>query len=72
MQLAHFQAITSDPCAYYSCDDQFGQDKDSENEQGAEEDSLNIGVVGNANGNAIQCAQGLFFHHIAALENLQN
>ncbi|XP_047949879.1 phosphatidylinositol/phosphatidylcholine transfer protein SFH13-like isoform X1 [Salvia hispanica] len=49
---------TSDTSVYYSCDDQFRQDKDSDNEQGVEEESSNINVVGNTNFNARQCFEG--------------
>lgn len=54
---------------YYSCFDQFGPDKDkgSDNEQGVEDESFNINVVEDANGNARQCVEGLFLHHITAL-----
>lgn len=60
--LYKFQARTSDTSVYYSCDDQFRQDKDSDNEQGVEEESSNINVVGNTNFNARQCFEGLFLH----------
>ncbi|KAL1563031.1 Phosphatidylinositol/phosphatidylcholine transfer protein sfh13 [Salvia divinorum] len=52
------EARTSDPSVYYSCDDQFRQDKDSDNEQGVEEESSNINVAGNTNLNARQCIEG--------------
>lgn len=45
---------------YYSCDDQFGPDKDSDNEQGMEVESFNNNVVQNTNGNTRQRAEGLF------------
>ncbi|XP_042065069.1 phosphatidylinositol/phosphatidylcholine transfer protein SFH13-like isoform X3 [Salvia splendens] len=53
------EARTSDTSVYYSCDDQFRQDKDSDNEQGVEEESSNINVVGNTNFNARQCFEGI-------------
>ncbi|KAI3466370.1 hypothetical protein Pfo_023033 [Paulownia fortunei] len=55
----HEEARTSDPCIYYSCDDHFGPaDKDGENEQGVEDESFNINVVGNSNGNARPSVEG--------------
>ncbi|KAL6544599.1 hypothetical protein OROMI_023461 [Orobanche minor] len=49
----HEDATTSDPCIYYSCNDHFGPaGKDSDIEQELEDESFNINVVGNSNGNA--------------------
>lgn len=70
--LCNLQGRTSDPCMYYSCDDQFGPEKDSDNEQGVEDESFNNNVVRNTNGNTGQCAEGLFLHHIIALVVLYN
>lgn len=52
---------------YYSCDDQFGQDKDSDNEQGVEDESFNINVAGNTNFYGRQYVEGLFLHRITKL-----
>ncbi|EYU33746.1 hypothetical protein ABFS82_08G165200 [Erythranthe guttata] len=49
----HEEAKTSDPCIYYSCEDHFGPvDRDSDNEQGAEDEFFYMNVAGNSNSNA--------------------
>ncbi|KAL0320930.1 UNVERIFIED_CONTAM: Phosphatidylinositol/phosphatidylcholine transfer protein SFH13 [Sesamum radiatum] len=49
----HEEARTSDPCIYYSCDDHFSPaDKDSDNEQGPEDESFNVNVLETSNSNA--------------------
>lgn len=58
------QATTSDPCIYYSCTDHFGPaGKDSDNEQELEDESFNINVVGNSNGNARSSFEGWFLDY---------
>lgn len=64
--VCNLQGRTSDECMYFSCDDQFGQDKDSDNEQSLEDES-NYNIVENVNGNERGSAEGLFLHHITAL-----
>ncbi|KAK4491821.1 hypothetical protein RD792_002597, partial [Penstemon davidsonii] len=47
------QARTSDPSIYYNCDDHFGPaDKESDGEQGADNESFNIHNIRNSNGDA--------------------
>ncbi|XP_011097694.1 phosphatidylinositol/phosphatidylcholine transfer protein SFH13 [Sesamum indicum] len=49
----HEEARTSDPCIYYSCDDHFSPaDKDSDNEQGPEDESFNVNVLETSSSNA--------------------
>ncbi|KAL6543030.1 hypothetical protein OROHE_010550 [Orobanche hederae] len=58
----HEDATTSDPCIYYSCNDHFGPaGKDSDIEQELEDESFNINVVGNSNGNARSSFEGTLF-----------
>ncbi|KAL8505374.1 hypothetical protein ACS0TY_016565 [Phlomoides rotata] len=54
----HEEARPSDPCIYYSCDDQRGPDKDSDTEQQMEEDFFNNDVTGNPVRNPRQCVEG--------------
>ncbi|PIN25120.1 Phosphatidylinositol transfer protein SEC14 [Handroanthus impetiginosus] len=54
----HEEGRTSDPCIYYSCDDHFSPAKVSDNEQAGEDESFNINVLGNSNGNARSSVQG--------------
>ncbi|KAL0407050.1 UNVERIFIED_CONTAM: Phosphatidylinositol/phosphatidylcholine transfer protein SFH13 [Sesamum latifolium] len=50
IQIQPLKARTSDPCIYYSCDDHFSPaDKDSDNEQGPEDESFNVNVLETSN-----------------------
>ncbi|KAL6553343.1 hypothetical protein OROGR_007185 [Orobanche gracilis] len=58
----HEEATASDPCIYYSCNDHFDPaGKDSDIEQELEDESFNINVVGNSNGNARSSFEGTLF-----------
>ncbi|KAG8365199.1 hypothetical protein BUALT_Bualt18G0079500 [Buddleja alternifolia] len=58
----HEESRTSDPCIFYSCDDHFSPaDKDSDDEQRVEDETSNISVVGNSDGDSRSSEEGTLF-----------
>lgn len=58
------QARTSDPCIYYSCGELFSSDdKDGDNQQGEEDESLAIYSLRNPKADARQSLEGLFLQY---------